>query len=236
MNQTLRIDARYNGPPDSANGGYACGLVAATIGDSVKVRLHQPPPLNTSLQLVSLSTAGNHSWQLLHEEKLIATAVPTQLHVHVPTAPDYLHALDASVRYVGHQHHPFATCFVCGPKRSTGDGLRIFPGSIANTNIVAAPWMPHRGLDDGRGKVRPEFIWSALDCPGYFASMREARVALLGELAVHIDRSVHIDEPCVIVGWPILIEGRKHKVGTALFDEEGECCAVGQATWIELAG
>jgi hypothetical protein len=47
---------------------------------------------------------------------------------------------------------------------------------------------------------------------------------------------VHIEEPCVIIGWQILIEGRKHKVGTALFDEDGERCAFGVATWLEIPG
>ena len=26
------VPARYNGPPDSGNGGYTCGLVAAELG------------------------------------------------------------------------------------------------------------------------------------------------------------------------------------------------------------
>jgi hypothetical protein len=36
------------------------------------------------------------------------------------------------------------------------------------------------------------------------------------------------------LSWQILVEGRKRKVGTALFDEEGEQCAVGVATWVEI--
>jgi hypothetical protein len=27
------VPARYNGPPDSGNGGYTCGLVAAIVGE-----------------------------------------------------------------------------------------------------------------------------------------------------------------------------------------------------------
>ncbi len=52
---------------------------------------------------------------------------------------------------------------------------------------------------------------------------------------MHIDRLVHIDEACVIVAWAIGHEGRKYRAGTALFDEDGERCAVGVATWITLA-
>ncbi len=234
MNAHIRVDTRFNGPPDSANGGYVCGLIAAAVNESVGVRLYKPPPLNTDLPLV-FDTVSN-KWHLKQGETMIAAAHTTRVHAHVPKAPSYLEALDASVHYTGHVQHTFPTCFVCGPQRAHHDGLRIFAGKLPNSNMVVAPWLPHHGLNNGSGKVSPEFIWAALDCPGYFASVMPGRTALLGELAVHIDRSVHIDEPCVIIGWQILIEGRKHKVGTALFDEEGEQCAVGVATWVELAG
>jgi hypothetical protein len=40
----------------------------------------------------------------------------------------------------------------------------------------------------------------------------------------------------VVIGWQIGAEGRKHTVGTALFDGNGEPCARAIATWIELKG
>jgi len=242
---SLCIEHRFNGPPGTANGGYISGRIAAAIGETVNVRLHRPPPLDTQL---TLSSVNENEWQLRHADALIAVAksshVPT---AHVPAAVDYVAALAASRRYSGHTQHIFPTCFVCGPQRERGDGLRIFAGPVHETlhtpqavthgmgmGMVAAPWLPHESLDDGGGKVRPEFIWAALDCPGYFASVVPGRTALLGEMTVHIERRVHIEEPCVIMGWQILIEGRKHKVGTALFDEDGERCAVGMTTWIEM--
>lgn len=238
MSVQIRIDSRYNGPPGSANGGYVCGLMAAAVNQPLSVRLYKPPPLDTDLELVLDSVSGK--WHLKRDEQLIAAANVahghTRLHAHVPRPPAYLVALDASLHYTGHKQHAFPGCFVCGPQRALNDGLRIFAGKLPDSNMVAAPWLPHAGLAGMHGKVRPEFIWAALDCPGYFASVPSGRTALLGELAVHIDRSVHIEEPCVIIGWQIMIEGRKHKVGTALFDEDGEQCAVGVATWVELAG
>ncbi|MGE0115444.1 MAG: hypothetical protein AB7T07_11265 [Steroidobacteraceae bacterium] len=233
MSAQIRIDSRFNGPPDSANGGYVCGLMAAAVNQPLSVRLYKPPPLDTDLRLLFDTVSGK--WHLKRDEQLIAAANVSHVHAHVPKPPSYVEALDASVHYTGHQHHIFPSCFVCGPQRAVDDGLRIFAGKLPGSNIVAAPWLPHASLADGSGKVRPEFIWAALDCPGYFASVMPGRTALLGELAVHIDRSVHVDEPCVIIGWQILIEGRKHKVGTALFDEDGERCAVGVATWVEMA-
>jgi hypothetical protein len=36
--QSITIEKRYCGPPNSANGGYACGLVAKPLGEAVKSR------------------------------------------------------------------------------------------------------------------------------------------------------------------------------------------------------
>jgi hypothetical protein len=58
---------------------------------------------------------------------------------------------------------------------------------------------------------------------------------LLGEFTAHVDRCVHVDEPCVVLGWHISSNGRKHEAGTALFDEDGELCARANAVWVEPA-
>jgi hypothetical protein len=230
MNLRIQVAPRFNGPPNSGNGGYAAGLIAVTVGETVQVRLQQPIPLACDLDI---HAAGEGRWEVRRDRDLVATATITQVQLEVPPPVPYIEARGVSTHYVGFAHHPYPTCFVCGPQRKVHDGLRIFPGSVPGTNVVAAPWLPDESLSDGAGKVRPEFMWAALDCPGYFAAL-SGSPALLGELAVHIDRPVHIDEPCVIVGWQIGVEGRKHRVGTALFDEDGERCAVGCATWLTL--
>ena len=46
------IPARFNGPPGSADGGYACGLVSEALGGGFEVTLLLPPPLETELDLV----------------------------------------------------------------------------------------------------------------------------------------------------------------------------------------
>ena len=38
----------------------------------------------------------------------------------------------------------------------------------------------------------------------------------------------------MVTGWHLGAQGRKHSVGTALFDEAGGLRAVGRATWIEV--
>ncbi len=236
--QAVTVAPRFCGPPGSANGGYLAGLFAQHAREIVRVRLHRPPPLDAPLQVVS-HQGGR--FELLHDASVVASAEPARLELEVPRPPDYLVALEASRHYPGFSRHAFPGCFVCGPERARGDGMRIFAGALATAAgapadgaaMVAAPWVPdvELGLEDH--KVRPEFMWAALDCPGYFAARADGVPMLLGEFTAHVDRRVHVDEPCVIIGWRISVEGRKFQVGTALFDEDGELCAQARALWIE---
>ena len=226
----LTIASRFQGPPGSANGGYVCGLVAATLRVDLKVRLVAPPPLGTPL---ALEPVGAGEWLLSAATGPVAQGIAARLELEVPSAPGYVQAVWASQHYAGFREHAFPDCFVCGPHRRRGDGLRIFAGML-DSGIVAAPWLPADSLDGGDGKVAPEFHWAALDCPGYFAVSGGRRVMLLGEMQAHVDRRVHVGESCTVIGWRIDSDGRKHRAGTAIFDEDGELCARARATWIEL--
>ena len=231
---TLTIARRFQGPPDSGNGGYVCGALAVAARAELRVRLLAPAPLATPLTVDAGGTGG--SWRLREGERLIASGVPAgRLDLDVPLAPPYVQAVWASQHYVGFHGHSFPDCFVCGPHRRRGDGLRIFPG-LLDSGMVAAPWIPADDLDAGDGKVAVEFHWAALDCPGYFAAVEDhPRMLLLGEMQAHVDRRVHVGEACMVIGWRIASEGRKHQCGTAIFDDDGELCARALATWIEVA-
>ncbi|MBA2467567.1 MAG: hypothetical protein H0V46_08195, partial [Sphingomonas sp.] len=178
----LRIDRRFHGPPDSGNGGYVAGLVAGALGGSdCTVTLHRPPPLDHLLDLqVTESNA-----ELLDGDKRIASAVPEQLELDIPFPPPFGQALSAQDRFSGHQFHRFPSCFVCGPDRRPGDGLAIYPGDVAGQ--VAATWTPGADLAFPDGNVRPEFLWAALDCPGYFADEKTAGLALLGRMTARLE-------------------------------------------------
>ena len=229
--QIITIGARFCGPPDSGNGGYVAGMLAGQSHAPVRVRLRKPPPLNASLVVHTLDNGG---LELKRDDEVIAEAQRYQVELQAPAAPAYVDALDASRSYSGFKHHPYPGCFVCGPQRARGDGLRLFPGTWGSDGMVAAPWMPDASLCGADGKVCSEFIWAALDCPGYFAAVNDGRQLLLGEIAARIDRRVHAAESCVVVGWRLEREGRKHIVGTALYDDDGEPCARALATWIEV--
>ncbi|HEY6481976.1 MAG TPA: hypothetical protein VIY54_00450 [Steroidobacteraceae bacterium] len=228
--KTLRVESRFCGPPLSANGGYFAGLVAGSAAHTLAVRLRVPPPLET--ELVVRECPGNRL-EIRHGTELIGEAAAADLVLQPPERPSYLDALDASRNYSGFAQHRFPTCFVCGPQRARGDGLRIFAGPVSGGDLVAAPWVPDRSLDRGDGKVRAEFMSAALDCPGYYAVVSEDRMMLLAQFTAHLDRLVHIGESCTVIGWRIGAEGRKHRAGTALFDGDGELCGRAEALWIE---
>ncbi len=51
-NRMLVIGRRFCGPPASGNGGYTAGMLAAAAAKPVEVRLMQPPPLDTPLEIL----------------------------------------------------------------------------------------------------------------------------------------------------------------------------------------
>ena len=197
---------------------------------TVTVRILRPPPLDTPLEIAAL--ADGTVTVMLGTER-IAEAKRATLALDPPRPPSYFEAVEASRRYAGFRQHRFPTCFVCGPQRPRGDGMRIFAGPIAERDLVAAPWVPDASLDRGDGKVRPEFMSAALDCAGYFAVSPDDRMMLLGEIAVHVNRPVHVGEPCTVIGWALEASGRKHGAGTAVLSEDGEICGIARSLWIE---
>jgi hypothetical protein len=218
----LTIDPRFNGPPGSANGGYTCGLVAELVGGPVEVTLRRPPPLGRPLQVAP----ADGCVRLLDGEDVVAEAAPAEVSLEPPEPVDPDEAERAAKRYPGFERHAFPTCFVCGPERREGDGLRIFAGPVRDRDVFAAPWVAPAGV------ARP-VVWAALDCPGAIAvGFPDRGETLLGRFAARVDRVPRPGERCVVVAWPLGEDGRKLYAGTALFSESAEPLAVARATWI----
>jgi len=222
--ETLVIPSRFNGPPGSANGGYACGLVAGLVGGRAEVTLRRPPPLGVSL---AVRRKEDGSVAVLDGEALVAEAAPVSaFELDVPEAVSVEEAAEASRGYAGFRAHAYETCFVCGPARD--DGLGIFPGPVAGREVVAAPWTP-----PGAGPVDPLLIWAALDCPSGWAVDEFSREGvLLGRLAASLVEPVLGGEPHVVLGWPVGAEGRKRFAGSAVFSGDGEVRAYARSTWL----
>ena len=233
MASTLRIDRRFRGPPSSGNGGYVAGLLARELDSSgCVVTLKAAPPLDQDLR-VDHSPDGASLWA---GDLLIAQATRGDLEIAVPEPPSLAEAANAEAGFSGFQDHVFPGCFVCGPERPPNDGLRIFPGSVraSESHCVAASWTPDFGLADDTGRVRSEFLWAALDCPGYFAIEAIAGAAVLGRIGVSLHSEAMAGDQLVVTGWPIESIGRKHVVGTALHTRERRLVAAAKATWISI--
>lgn len=232
MAETVLIDHRFCGPPASANGGYACAMAAQWLDGPSEVTLRAPPPLGKPLHV----QRRREGVALFDDDRLIAEAMPTRVQVDVPAPVSLGAARRASSRYPWHDGHPYPTCFVCGPQRNAGDGLRIFAGPVDHLPLYAAPWIPESALADAQGNVRDEFVWGALDCPSGIVTDLLGNVGrmLLGRLAADLRRSPRAGLPYVVQAWPISRDGRKLHTASALFSAAGELCAVARAVWIEL--
>jgi hypothetical protein len=227
----LRIDARFNGPPTSGNGGYVCGELARSIPGTARIRLRVPPPLETDLRIAP-TTAGIG---LFDGEALVAEGWRDTLELEAPAPPSFAEASEAARAFRGFEQHVFPECFVCGPARAEGDGLRLFPGPLGDGRLFAAPWIPDPSLALSDGRVDPVFLWAALDCPGCFSFPQpEEAFLLLGELTARIDGPIPVRDRCVVLGWSIDHAGRKHTTGTAVYDGSGRCRGVARAVWIEV--
>ena len=231
-----RIPARFNGPPDSGNGGYSCGTVAVHVdAPAVEVSLRLPPPLERELRIEE----RDGTIVALDGDAVVAEARPAELDVAPPPAVSVEEALAADERssYRDVEAHWFDTCFVCGPSRAEGDGLRMFPGPLEEPGQFATVFRPDQSLADADGVVHEEVVWAALDCPtsAPIADWDAKRPpSVLARLAVRIDKPLRADERYVVRSWPLGEDGRKRHAGAAVYAPSGEPAAVARALWIEL--
>jgi hypothetical protein len=219
------IPPRYNGPPESANGGYTAGLLARYVGapEGTVVTLHRPPPLATPLDVVTT----NGDVDFVDGDTLVASGSPTPDPLIDAVPPvSFTDAMAAAETYPGLTAHPFPTCFVCGPERPPGDGLRIFAGRLPDGR-TAAPWV----VPD---EVEPALVWAALDCPGGWAIALEGRPYVLGRIAARVDALPAAGDGCVVMGALLAEEGRKAYVISSLYGADGGLLALARSTWIAV--
>ena len=189
---SLVIDRRFRGPPNSGNGGYVCGCLARHVAGDAEVTLRAPPPLERPLEILTEADGG---LALRENDRLLATARGARLDVSDVPSVSYEAASEAMGRTpYDEETHNLPTCFVCGPARAPGDGLRIFagplqPGAIAGKpGVFAASWIPHDSLSGEDGYVAPEFVWAALDCPTGYCSVGARQLGLNGDETVLLGR------------------------------------------------
>jgi hypothetical protein len=241
----IEVDYRFRGPPHSGNGGYVSGLLARCAGmaEAAEVTLRAPTPLGRPLSLIK---TDDGEATMMDGMTLVASARPFVADIDLLPQATLVEAKAATARSIGPDRHVLPECFVCGPGREHGDGLRVFAGPIDPNDTkwegpLAADWTPDESFADNDGLVATEFLWSALDCPtGYTALKPDAhgggsnQSMLLGRIAVRIDRRPQVGEPCVLVVKLIGREGRKITADGVLRDAAGETLAIARALWIAV--
>ncbi len=221
MDDIVTIDRRYRGPLDSANGGYAAGLLGSRVGIAAEVTLRLPPPLGRPLEL----RRDGARLLLLDGEQLVAEATQGDPELEAPVPPTFEEAAAASAGVGAFGPPQFAECFVCGV-REDGSGLGIHPGPVPGRDgLVAATWVAH--------DVTPEVVWASIDCPGAYAVGEVGRgEPVLGRMTARLVRLPEEGERCVVVGWPLGEDGRKLHAGTALYSADGAVLALARQVWI----
>lgn len=225
MAEVIAIDRRFNGPPDSGQGGYTCGLVAEALGaECAAVSLRRPPPLDTPLRL----DAVDGSVALLDGDELVAEGAPADLRLDVPDPVSLDEARAASAGSPWEDLHPFPRCFGCGPQRSQDEAVAIRTGPI-DDGVFAGVWTPLAEF------APPRFTWAALDCPTAAPAVPlDAAPSVLGRLTARLVAPVTPGAPHVVTAWLIGHDGRKHLGGAAIHGPDGELRAYAEGLWIEL--
>ena len=107
--KSVAIENRFCGPPNSANGGYVCGLLAAHIHGDAETTLRAPPPLGQRLAIV----ASEHGVELRKDETTLATG--RIVHIDVAEIPivNFSEAEDAVRRTpYDESNHKLPMCFI----------------------------------------------------------------------------------------------------------------------------
>ena len=228
------VPSRFCGPPESGNGGWVSGHVAALLqpgpDESVTVRLRTPPPLDRELHVAAGRDDGRRTLEVDDGEHPVALGTTgTALQPGgIPAPVSFADATVAGEGYEGLADHPFPTCFSCGTARERGDGLRLQPGRVAGGGgEYAAAWVP-------AADVTLETVWAALDCPGGWASGIAGRPMVLGTMTAQVAQLPAVGEEHVVMAWQRGGEGRKYHSGTALYAADGRLLAQAEATWIAI--
>jgi hypothetical protein len=232
-NREVVIDPACEGPPGSAHGGYACGILAPHVAADAEITLRRPVPLGTGLRI----TPHDAGVTLHHESDIIAEGASTRLDDHTPPPPTFTEALTATARFPGLRSHPYPRCVGCGTGRTDAVALRIFPGPVAARELVAAVWYPSSDAA-ADGVIKPEFAWAALDCPGGWAATHFGRIdrpAVLGRMAARLLAPIIAQRAHIVVGWLQGVSGRKLAAGSALYTRDGVLQGFSRQTWITLA-
>jgi hypothetical protein len=222
-NNVLMVDERHNGPPNSGNGGWTSGLIAAFITDGTpEITLHKPPPLLAPLTVVP---AADGLRVVDAAEAVIATGRRREADIE-PVPPVSLAQGRGSIRELsGTRHTSLSYLFRMRPAaaRRPAD----LPGALARGRHGG-------GLRGARGHRRRDGVGGA-GLPGRLD--RDQRRAPMVCWAGWPWRSTSCPSPARSAsswGRDVRRDGRKALVRTTLYGADGRLCARAEATWIAI--
>ncbi|MDH3400597.1 MAG: hypothetical protein OEM03_06465, partial [Chromatiales bacterium] len=102
MSDTITVQKRFCGPPESGNGGYVCGLLAKRFTGPVEVTLRAPPPLDHSMKIEG---DIRHELRVVDDGQLVAQARSADLELDIPELPEWEQVIEAGAGYPGFKHH-----------------------------------------------------------------------------------------------------------------------------------
>ena len=217
----LLVPSRFCGPPASGNGGWTAGALAGQLGlEAVRVSLRMPPPLDTVMPVTVDGTVAAAP----HEGAVVAQAEPGTRPRPVPAVPA---EVARSTTFPDDVPHPFPTCFVCGPARAVGDGLRILPGPLEDGRW-ATVWTP------AEDHATVPVAWAAVDCVGGWAGGFGGRTMVLAGMTATVDLLPGPGTEHLVVGELRRREGRKAWTAASLYSPEGVLAATAEHLWIEV--
>jgi hypothetical protein len=237
----LLIGDRFCGPPGAVNGGIACGSLAALLDDdaappAAEVTLRRAVPLGRPF---GARRGDDGAWLVVDGDALVGEVRPAlRVELAVPVVVTFEEAGAAAGRARYFADPVFPGCFGCGPARPPGDGLRIFPGPV--DGVMAAPWTPDPSVTDADGRVRPEVVWAALDCPsgiavGEAGELPPDTAVLLGRMTATVAAAPRAGDQCRLVAWAAGRDGRKLYARSALLGPGDAVLAAADSVWLTVS-
>jgi hypothetical protein len=234
MFDVLTIGRRFHSWQGVAHGGYVAGLLASRAGPACEVTLRQAIPFDTEMHL---SEDEHGRITLVENGAVMARAEPSEVEVEVPAPVSFADAAVTAWSHASIPLHPTPTCFCCGYDRDEGEGLRIWPGSLPGRDTVAAAWVPHPSFAGEDGTMDLRYVWAALDCPSFWGIVQTLpgmpNVVTI-RMAGSVRAPVRVEEPHVVLGWPIEQRRRRMIGGSAIFGPDGDLLAASRVTWLEV--
>lgn len=215
-----------------------CGRIAGYLDGAVTVTLLRPPPLETPM-VVEPEAADALSVRL--GDVPVARAVSAR-QSPAPQVPGTVSTAEACAAQGGAEYFRdplYPGCFVCGPGRPAGDGLRVFAGPVPGRALWAAPWTPDASLAHRSGRVPAEFVWAVLDCPSGIAAVETADLGpdlavVLGRMTARVAEPPVVGERYRVIAWATGRDGRKLTAGSALLGPDDAVLATASTVWVAV--